>query len=88
MHVGGDRDIRRCGGRLRLGHATMPPPPGCHAQNPYRYAQGKSAEHHQHLRRTPLIAKEKMNRGVLLVVKRKGKQGKKNGGFEQPFDQG
>ncbi len=72
---------------LGLSDATMPPPPRHHAQNAYCNPQGKSAEHHQNLRRTPLIAKEKMNGGVLLVVERKSKQGKKNGGFEQPFDQ-
>jgi hypothetical protein len=45
---------------------------------------GKRGQHHQHQWRAPLRAKEEVHGGVLLVVQRKGKQGKKNGCLEQP----
>ena len=67
--------------------AALLPPARHHAQHTHDNAGGKGAEHDQNLRCAPLRAKEKMDRGVLLVVQREGKQGKKYGGFQSPLQQ-
>jgi hypothetical protein len=47
----------------------------------------EGGQHHQHQRRAPLRAKEKVHAGVLLVVQRKGEKGKKNGCLKHPLKQ-
>lgn len=63
------------------------PPARHHAEYADEDAHRKNGQDNQNLWRAPLRTKEKMHSGVLLIVQRKGKQGKKNGCFKYPLKQ-
>ncbi|OGB30110.1 MAG: hypothetical protein A3F78_10510 [Burkholderiales bacterium RIFCSPLOWO2_12_FULL_61_40] len=62
--------------------AAVLPPARNHAQYADQQSQGKSAQNHQNQRSGPLLAKEKSNSGIVLVVQRESEKGKKNGRFK------
>lgn len=62
-----------------FGNHTVLPPARHHAQDAQGQPGGEGRQDQQHHGRAPLRAKKEVHHRVLLVVQRKGKQGKKNG---------